>query len=99
MNNRIRERLDRIEAQRRHEQEMRDQRNREINALEEARNNATTLVQSYITTRDQIQEDLGSEQYAYANNKKYTGRAYSCGFGADLCGTDLDRCRHDRERR
>ena len=72
MNNRIRERLDRIEAQRRHEQEMRDQRARELNALNEARNNASTLVQSYIAQRDQIQEELNSEQYAYTNNKKYT---------------------------
>lgn len=72
MNNRIRERLDRIEAERRHQQELQDARDRQLNALNEARNNAATMVQSYVAQRDQIQEDLNSEQYAYTNNKKYT---------------------------
>ncbi len=71
MNNHIRERLDRIEAERRRQQEAQDRRSREIRALQDARDNTTAMIQSQVAMREQIQAELQDKQSEMALNKRY----------------------------
>ena len=71
INKRIRERVERAEAERRHQQELHDQRERERRQLIHARDNTVNVVQSQANACSRLAHEIEEMKSRLANNGKY----------------------------
>ena len=71
INNRIREYVNRVEEERRHQAELRAQREREYQQLQSARDNTVNVVQSQANACDQMTRRINDLKNRLANSGKY----------------------------